>query len=185
MAKDVSPPTAERPIEIDLREPGWAALYAWLWPGAGHFYQRRYAKGILFMVCILGTYFFGLAMGGGQCVYASYDLKNDFRWQYVCQLGVGAPALPAIPQAISVWKTNKPILTSWMAPPGAINPIGRDQLADWHLRYNSGFELGTLFTIVAGLLNVLAIYDAYAGPMMAVPEEETKPPDEEKDKKKT
>lgn len=65
MAKDVVSPAAEQPIEIDLREPGRAALYAWLWPGAGHLYQRRYAKGILFMVCILGTYFFGLALGGG------------------------------------------------------------------------------------------------------------------------
>ena len=79
-------------IEIDLRQPGVAALWAWLWPGAGHLYQRRYAKGILFMVCILSTYFFGLAMGGGHVVYASWN-QTERRWQYFCQLGVGLPAL--------------------------------------------------------------------------------------------
>lgn len=178
MAKDVSPKAEDQPIEINLRNPGRAVLLAWLWPGAGHLYQQRYAKGILFMVCILGTYFFGLALGGGQCVYASFS-SADFRWQYVCQLGVGAPALPAIPQYIAVAKTQKPILVSWMAPPLNVTPERADQLAEWHLKYNSGFELGTLFTVVAGLLNVLAIYDAYAGPMLAVPEEETKPPDDD------
>lgn len=184
MVKDAKTPAEEEPIEVDLRKPGWAALLAWLWPGAGHLYQRRYAKGILFMVCILGTFFFGLTLGGGQCVYASFS-RNDLRWQYVCQLGVGAPAFPAVVQYFSVMNTNKPLLVPWMAPPEQpVDPNNADQLAAWHLRYNSGFELGTLFTVVAGLLNVLAIYDAYAGPVTAVPEEESeKPPDKDKEKK--
>ena len=33
-------------IEVDLRNPVAAAVWAWLWPGAGHLYQRRYAKGV-------------------------------------------------------------------------------------------------------------------------------------------
>ena len=53
-------------IEIDLRDPLIAGVLAWLWPGAGHLYQRRYAKGMLFMVCILGTFFFGLVLGEGK-----------------------------------------------------------------------------------------------------------------------
>jgi hypothetical protein len=183
MSKDPKP-AADAPIEIDLRDPGRAALFAWLWPGAGHLYQRRYAKGILFMVCILSTYFFGLTLGGGHCVYASFN-KNDFRWQYVCQLGVGAPALPAVVQYFSVMKTGKPVLVSWLAPPEQpVRPEDNDELAQWHLKYSSGFEMGTLFTVVAGLLNVLAIYDAYAGPMTAAPEEDEKPPDKEKKEEK-
>jgi hypothetical protein len=31
------------------------------------------------------------------------------------------------------------------------------------------FELGTVYALVAGLLNVLAIYDAVAGPVLAEP----------------
>lgn len=56
-----SPPRdAEAELEIDLRDPSLSALLAWLWPGAGHLYQRRTGKGLLFMICILATYFFGL-----------------------------------------------------------------------------------------------------------------------------
>ena len=36
---------------------------------------------------------------------------------------------------------------------------------DWHKRTASGFELGTLYTMIAGLLNILAVYDAYGGPL--------------------
>src|SRR5689334_14478212 len=84
-------------IEIDLRNPAVAGVLAWLIPGAGHIYQRRYAKGVLFMVCILGIYFFGLSLADGHVVYASLT-REDLRWQYACQLGVGAPAFPAILQ---------------------------------------------------------------------------------------
>mgnify|MGYP001765665878 CR=1 FL=1 len=34
-------------IEIDLRQPTVAAILAWLIPGAGHLYQRRYFKAAL------------------------------------------------------------------------------------------------------------------------------------------
>ncbi|MFO0263209.1 MAG: DUF6677 family protein [Planctomycetota bacterium] len=30
--------------------------------------------------------------------------------------------------------------------------------------------MGTLYTMVAGLLNLLAVYDAFAGPMIITPE---------------
>ena len=48
---------------------------------------------------------------------------------------------------------------------------GRDpynQTSDWNLRMGMFFELGTVFTLIAGLLNVLAIYDAWGGPVGAV-----------------
>ncbi len=164
-------------FEIDLRQPGIAALWAWLWPGAGHLYQRRYAKGILFMVCILSTYFFGLAMGGGHVVYASWN-QTEKRWQYFCQVGVGLPALPAIVQARRHAAGREALLGGIMAPP-VIN-FDRDELAQWHKDYNLYFELGTLYTMIAGLLNVLAIYDAYGGPViLPLEEHEDKPPDED------
>ena len=36
------------------------------------------------------------------------------------------------------------------------------------------FELGTVYTLIAGLLNILAIYDAWGGPVGAVAQ--TMPP---------
>ena len=179
-------PTTPETLEIDLRNPAWAALWAWLCPGAGHLYQRRYAKGVLFMVCILGTFFSGLTLGKGHVVYASWT-KNDKRWQYFCQLGVGAPALPALIQSRRVGNDEAPLWSGFMAPPRNVADarneaeLPYDQLAEWHRELNSRFELGTLYTMIAGLLNVLAIYDAYAGPVIAVPDEEQeKPPDKKK-----
>jgi hypothetical protein len=182
-----SPPEA---LEIDLRNPAWAAFWAWLWPGAGHFYQRRYAKGVLFMVCILGTFFSGLTLGKGHVVYASWT-KNDKRWQYFCQLGVGAPALPALIQSHRVRNGEEPLWPGIMAPPENVADardeagLPQDQLAEWHRELNSRFELGTLYTMIAGLLNVLAIYDAYAGPVISVSDEEKDKPPGDKTKKKT
>ncbi|MFV1966395.1 MAG: DUF6677 family protein [Pirellulaceae bacterium] len=189
MPTEKSPSTPEM-LQIDLRNPAWAAFWAWLCPGAGHLYQKRYAKGVLFMVCILGTFFSGLTLGKGHVVYASWT-KNDKRWQYLCQLGVGAPAFPALIQSRRVRNGAAPLWSGFMAPPNNVaDPnneaeLHRDELAEWHLELNSRFELGTLYTMIAGLLNVLAIYDAYAGPVISVPEEEQetdKPPDRKKKK---
>lgn len=181
---------------VELRNSQWAALLAWLWPGAGHIYQGRYAKGALFMICILGTFVYGLMLGSGRVVYASWK-PNDYRWQYACQLGVGLPAFPAMAQSMKTRDGGKPhwvlaerfpeemesrkfeIMTTeelaawqgatltdgWMAPPaGPTYPGDIDVLGKWHEELLHRFELGTLFTVIAGLLNILAIYDAYAGP---------------------
>src|SRR5262245_23245753 len=171
--------SAEPTLQIDLRNPGTAALLAWLWPGAGHLYQRRYAKAVLFMVCILGTYFFGLALGEGKVVYASWN-QVDRRWQYPLQLGVGLPAAPAIVQSMVVRRGNPPLLGGLMAPPAT-----QEQLSFWHYTLNMRFELGTLYAMVAGLLNILAIWDAYAGPVISEPgKPERGPPEDDKSKPK-
>lgn len=193
MSKSSPDPAAAPPskdgefIEIDLKNRYLAAFLAWIWPGSGHLYQGRYAKGVLFMVCILSTYFFGLAIGGGHVVYASSLMSGpDRRWQYVCQLGVGAPALPALEQyRRATSRKNQPLLLGnerrLMAPPENVVPESHDMLAEWHDKYHGFFELGTLYTMIAGLLNVLAIFDAYAGPMM--PHEEERTADDEADAK--
>lgn len=204
-------------ITVPLRDPRWAAFLGWLWPGAGHIYQRRYTKGLLFMICILSTFFFGLLMGRGRVVYAS-TRPNDFRWHYFCQVGVGLPALPALLQAYATqnqgkpWlplcrrypagtftadglrefaiipegNTNfsgKPLVDGFMAPPaGPITLETNDVLGMWHSELGHWFEMGTLYTMVAGLLNFLAVYDAFAGPMIITPEMRRK--FEEKKKKK-
>ncbi|HEV3023485.1 MAG TPA: DUF6677 family protein, partial [Pirellulales bacterium] len=57
---------------VDLKDPIVAAVLAWLVPGLGHLYQGRMFKGVLFMVCLLGTFFFGLYLSNGRAVYASW-----------------------------------------------------------------------------------------------------------------
>ena len=63
MTEIVFPQDDGQALTVDLRNPYLAALLAWLIPGAGHFYQRRRAKGALFCICILGTFLFGLGLG--------------------------------------------------------------------------------------------------------------------------
>lgn len=186
-------------LTVDLRNPYLAALLAWLIPGAGHFYQRRKAKGALFCICILSTFLFGLGLGRGRVVYASFE-KTDFRWQFIPQLACGAVTFPALVQrsvtqngAQPIWvlcerfpgnqpaselrfakitpdnSDQKPagptIKDGFMAPPGGPKVTqGNDVLARWHYDYRHDFEMGTLFTVVAGLLNLMAIYDAFVGP---------------------
>src|SRR5687768_3589470 len=103
MAKAILPagynnPGADQPLEIELKEPWSAALLAWLLPGAGHVYQGRTGKGLLFFVCVMGTFVFGLVIGDWKVVYASSPGEDPWRWQYYCQLGVGAAAMPALLQ---------------------------------------------------------------------------------------
>lgn len=199
MTEIVFPQDDGESLTVDLRNPYLAALLAWLIPGAGHFYQRRQAKGALFCICILGTFLFGLGLGRGRVVYASFK-SEDFRWQFVPQLACGAVSFPALAQKAltqdggdPMWvlcerfpanhpnsdlrfskitpenqdqKGKAPTLKDgFMAPPaGPVLARGNDVLSRWHFDYRHDFEMGTLFTVVAGLLNLMAIYDAFVGP---------------------
>jgi len=157
---------------VNLKDPGVAALLAWLLPGAGHLYQGRTGKGVLFMVCILGTFFYGLFLGEGRVVYAAFN-QQEWRLPYICQLGVGLPAIPAAVQAYRVSHGREPF-GNLMVP-----PRNQTELSDWQKRLHRYFELGTVYTMVAGLLNVLVIFDAWGGPAVPHPaEREPLPPDE-------
>src|SRR5215213_7914154 len=116
MAKTVTDTNApdEPVVEIDLKDPRLAAFLAWLVPGLGHIYQGRTGKGVLFCVCIVGTFFYGMYIGNGRVVYAStanvlsWKFFND-RWQYACQAGVGLPALPAVVQRYRLKNHEAPL----------------------------------------------------------------------------
>jgi hypothetical protein len=192
----------DKPIEIELKDPRLAAFLAWLVPGLGHIYQGRTGKGLLFSICILGTFFYGMYIGGGRVVYASSEnvfsrkFFND-RWQYVCQVGVGLPALPAVVQRARVRDHKAPLFgDNFMRPPRDMQENGGgfeskdksdpthtvvspDELSKWNYDQGEYFEIGTVFTVVAGLLNLLVIFDAYGGPLVIAPPEEVK----DKDKK--
>ena len=160
--------------EINLKNRYFAAVLAFIFPGAGHFYQGRRNKAFLFSVCIVGLFLLGLFVGHGRVVYAAWS-PDEYRIQFPAQLCIGLPAMPA---AVQGWIHRKDVYPdeqrgrrfeppalewSWsrfMAP-----PLSRAELSQWHQVASAGFELGSLFTAVAGLLNLLAIFDAFAGPM--------------------
>ena len=57
-----------------------------------------------------------------------------------------------------------------------------DELAQWNYELGEYFEIGTVFTMIAGLLNILAIFDAYGGPLVVPTEEEKSRADKSLDK---
>lgn len=181
-----NPGVASTPAPIDLRDPVLAGILAWAIPGAGHWYQGRRTKAALFFVCIVGTFFYGLWLGGGRVVYASWgSTPDEKRLPYVCQAGAGLIAMPAViqsrryadPQFRSEMETKENggggrSFSEWfMAPPvlRLPHPSGHpasapNELDVLNYRLNRRFELGTIYTMVAGLLNVLIIFDALGGP---------------------
>jgi hypothetical protein len=155
---------------IALRNPRKAAFLAWLLPGLGHIYQGRIGKGVLYAVCILSLYLTGFVLGEGKIVYWRWvnPLTNPekFCLYYLGQFFVGLPALPALIQGTLKYFGHDPILWQFMAEPDP------NVLNGLHPRLGKLVEIGSMYTAVAGLLNVLAIYDAYEGPAAAAAGEE-------------
>lgn len=193
-----------------MRDPLVAAGLAWLIPGLGHWYQGRRAKAVIFFVCIVSSFYYGLYLGDGRVVYASWN-PSEKRLFMVCHACVGLPSLPAFVQsrrfgyynddalgwelrvqyaarsrlgiepidgrmpanysstdAVQRLAHNEGGFWNWfMAPPVVKAPDNSDtpdELDALHKNLNRFFELGTIYTAIAGLLNVLAIYDAWGGP---------------------
>lgn len=103
------PPLEER---IDFRQRWLAGTLAWLIPGAGHIYQRRYFKGVVYLVCILGIFVWGSSMGEAKAVHLRWDgSTSDAKTRhrslgYLAQVGVGLSALPAVLQK-SRWESQE------------------------------------------------------------------------------
>lgn len=163
-------------IVIDLRNRPLAAFLAWLIPGGGHAYQRRYTKAATFAVCILSAWIFGFCLGGQHVAYASWQ-PGDKRWHYGLQLGAGAVALPALvqgrrmnqytnPATGRTARNYRPLWGGFMAPPHRpVSEAQADEVAAWYAVKGAGYEMGTWYTVIAGMLNILVIYDAYGGPL--------------------
>lgn len=159
MSNGIQPPT------VQLKNPALAALLAWLVPGLGHLYQGRIGKGILFFVTIVGLFLFGWAEGNRQVVYFQWD-KKEWRYHYIAQLGVGLLALPAL-------VPNGPFRVRLPPFLRELERNGDEEEKDaLHRAYGWRIDVAVIYTVVAGLLNMLVIYDAAAGPALAEEEAE-------------
>jgi hypothetical protein len=154
----------------------WAALLSYLVPGLGQIYQGRVGKGILFLVSLHVLFFYGMWLGEFRNVYLPHtdtrqnvvftstvlaDVEN--RLHFAGQFFIGVAAWPALIQYYSDPNADKhPILGSWQRAPRVeeLNSLQRNGDKRW--------DLGWVYTVIAGVLNILVIYDALAGP--AVPD---------------
>src|SRR5262249_31367236 len=115
-------------------------------------------------------YVMGMLMGEGKVVYwrwvNPFNNPEKFCLYYIGQFFVGLPALPALIQGTLKFFDYGLIPGGFLAePPMAV-------LNGLHHRLGKLVEIGTIYTTVAGLLNILAIYDAYEGPAYQEDEEE-------------
>ena len=117
---------------------GWefplAAVLAWLVPGAGHFYLGLRKRALLLFIAIELTFFIGLYIGTLRIV----DPAQSMFW-FVAQVLAGLNTIVA-----HLWSTS---LSGPYAE--ATTPLDRD----W------SYHMAVLYTGIAGLLNLLAVFD--------------------------
>ena len=191
--RNVQPSEVSETVEVfdtsRLRNPFFAAILAWLVPGLGHLYQGRNEKAILFFVCIMSVFLFGCYLGSdAQCgparvIYAKWE-KGEKRLFFIPQAFIGLAAIPAVLQENLVKQGIPPKWGGLMAPPNSPfseKPKDNPTLNDLYQNLGRYFELGTIFTVIAGFMNILVIFDAISGPVI---ESETKNDDKKKKEKK-
>ena len=110
-------------------------LAGWIIPGAGHFMLKKTGRGALLFASVLLMFLFGLSMGG---MMFSAEKGPDYLTSlinyggFVCDLAAGALYV-----LTAMFGYSQPDM------PGA------------------GHDYGTKFLVTAGLLNILAMADAY------------------------
>lgn len=185
-----------------------AGVLSYLVPGLGQIVQGRIGKGVLFMVCLLGMFTLGQAMGNWRNVYIPLtegppgrlperNLVNGIyqRWHYAGQFWIGVAAWPAIWQFFGMpvpTAEEHPFWHNFQRPPLSIaiergvNEQGQPadvphqvndegELNRFLVNSDKGPDLGWVYTVIAGMLNVLVIYDAYAGPAHVRPRRAAEP----------
>jgi hypothetical protein len=174
-----APTTIQREVS-----PG-AAFLSYLVPGLGQIYQGRALKGMLFLVAIYTLFFYGQALGSGTTVIDGKELRvssnvylpdtaektNPWglprvfanlynRPQFAGQFWVGIAAWPAVWQYVTFdeRKEGDPFLGTFQRTPkeAVLNQLQNEDDKKW--------DLGWVFTVIAGVLNIMVIYDALAGP---------------------
>jgi hypothetical protein len=152
-----------------------AGLLSYLVPGLGQIIQGRIGKGLLFFVCLYGLFFYGQYLGNWRNVYVSdgtaeqrqpqqgrgrvLELVAD-RARFFAQFWIGAAAWPAIVQFYAALPPQEPHPMLGLYQ----RPLPEKDLNDQLRNSDKSPDLGWMYTVIAGVLNILVIYDALAGP---------------------
>jgi hypothetical protein len=166
-----------------------AGVLSYLVPGLGQIYQGRVGKGILFLVCLYGLFFTGMALGDWKNVYLPDMAReaNDGRpWEnnawklprpltflanvynrphFAGQFWIGIAAWPAIWQYNNMPVPSQETAPFWHDFERGPRSLQDEEAMNTFLRNSDKTpDLGWVYTVIAGVLNVLVIYDAFAGP---------------------
>jgi len=113
-----------------------AGLLAWAVPGLGHLFIGERGRGVIFMTIITLTFWSGVAIGG---VKNTVNPNERSLW-FLGQVCAGVYPLAAV-----VWGRQIDI------------PAGADK-ARW-IAYGQTEDIAVIYTAIAGMLNVLVIFD--------------------------
>ena len=156
-----------------------AGFLSYLVPGLGQIYQGRGGKGFLFLFCLYGLFFFGMAQGGWANVYLPDTAEANNPWrlpelaanvfnrpQFAGQFWIGIAAWPALWQyhTFDSRQNAGPIFGTYQRA-----PISEQVLNDLQRKSDKTWDLAWVYTVIAGVLNILVIYDAVAGPAFGPP----------------
>ncbi len=170
-----------------------AALLSFLAPGLGQIYQGRIGKGLLFFVCLVSLFHVGQAMGDWKNVYVPSEFQPENvqfgqnrpgphgnflvglvnRWHYPGQFWIGVSAWPALWQFYNMPVPSAetyPFLNAYQREPS------QDAVNQFLVNSDKTPDLGLMYTVIAGVLNILVIYDAFAGPAFPPSSQKPKPP---------
>jgi Family of unknown function (DUF6677) len=170
-----SPRDAEAPQR--LYSP-FAGFLSYLFPGLGQISQGRVGKGFLFLVCLYGLFFFGMYLGDWKNVYLPDTAENNNPWrlpdlaanvfnrpQFAGQFWIGVAAWPALWQyhTFDRHKDAGPVFGTFERA-----PLDEREINDLQRQGDKNWDLAWVYTVIAGVLNILVIYDAAAGPAFGV-----------------
>jgi hypothetical protein len=134
-----------------------AGLLGWIWPGLGHLKNGDGRRGRLVMLGVVGLFLCGVLVGGVDCV----DRQEDGLW-FVAQMGAG-------PIALATDALNTFLLKGGRV--GEMLPLTLPNGMVSHVNSFRGVgavnDVGSLFTAMAGLMNLVAVLDALRGPRKA------------------
>ncbi|MCI0457740.1 MAG: hypothetical protein L0Z62_12280 [Gemmataceae bacterium] len=162
-----------------------AGFLSFLVPGLGHLYLGRVGKGLLFLVCLYGLFFYGMSLGDWKNVYLPDTARDSNPWKlpgalanvynrlhYAGQFWIGIVAWPAL------WQYNQlPVPSAETSPfwHEFQRTPSEEVLNKKQTEGDKTWDLGWVFTVIAGVLNILVIYDAFAGPAFRELELELRP----------
>lgn len=123
-----------------------AAIAGWLVPGLGHFLCGHTRRGVILLLSIGGLWLCGLLIGGVSVIQARTPEGGLKPW-YLGQ-AIIAPSI-----AVEFLHDR------YRAKNGGMSPMPGDAVVPYQPAYGRAYELGTLYTALAGLLNLLAVID--------------------------
>jgi len=115
------------------KSPLAALILGWLIPGAGHLYVGRKGKAIAFLLALCATFVIGLVLGSFRNVFFLNERGT-----------VGLSTLGQLPLGLI-----------------AILTMMKTKISGPSIELFPRYSIGTLFTCVAGLLNILVMFNAF------------------------